>query len=66
MTAHSSNIETDEDTIGISQRDPNYYDFWNEPQTQQKVVETVQAFWEEHIRGKWESTEGNCASFAIF
>ncbi|GJE88268.1 D123 domain-containing protein [Phanerochaete sordida] len=45
--------------IGISQRDPNYYDFWNEPQTQRKVAEAVQNFWEEHIRGKWESTEGN-------
>jgi hypothetical protein len=47
-------------TIGISQRDPNYYDFWNEPQTQAKVVEAVQKFWQENIKGKWESTEGNC------
>lgn len=45
---------------GISQRDLNYYDFWNEPQTQNKVVEAVQKFWEENIKGKWESTNGNC------
>lgn len=45
--------------IGISQRDPNYYDFWNEPQTQSKVVDAVQKFWEDNIKGKWESTGGN-------
>ena len=46
--------------LGISQRDPNYYDFWNEGSTQAKVVEAVQHFWEENIKGKWESADGNC------
>lgn len=46
---------------GISQRDPNYYDFWNDSQTQSKVIEAIQTFWEENIKGKWESADGNCA-----
>ncbi|KAI0802046.1 D123-domain-containing protein [Irpex lacteus] len=45
--------------LGISQRDPNYYDFWNEPGTQAKVLEAVTRFWEENIKGKWEETDGN-------
>ncbi|KIP10224.1 hypothetical protein PHLGIDRAFT_66166 [Phlebiopsis gigantea 11061_1 CR5-6] len=49
----------EEKFLGISQRDPNYYDFWNEAQTQVKVVEAVKHFWEENIKGKWESTNGN-------
>ena len=57
-----ANVLADVYAAGISQRDPNYYDFWNEPQTQHKVVQAVQNFWEEHIRGKWESAEGNCMS----
>ncbi|KAI0373888.1 D123-domain-containing protein [Pilatotrama ljubarskyi] len=48
-----------ENLIGISQRDPNYYDFWNEPQTQEKVVNAVTDFWEKHIKGKWEQTQGD-------
>lgn len=47
---------------GISQRDPNYYDFWNEAGTQAKVLEAVTRFWEENIKGKWEETQGNCTS----
>ena len=46
---------------GISQRDPNYYDFWNERETQEKVVNAVTTFWENHIKGKWEQTQGDCA-----
>ncbi|OBZ71291.1 hypothetical protein A0H81_08731 [Grifola frondosa] len=45
--------------VGISQRDPNYYDFWNEPDTQSKVIEAVTAFWETKIKGKWEVTNGD-------
>ncbi|KDQ62388.1 hypothetical protein JAAARDRAFT_458771 [Jaapia argillacea MUCL 33604] len=39
--------------IGISQRDPNYYDFLNEESTQTRIAETVKRFWEDNIRGKW-------------
>ncbi|KAI0821995.1 D123-domain-containing protein [Trametes gibbosa] len=48
-----------ENLIGISQRDPNYYDFWNEQETQDKVVKAVSDFWATHIKGKWEQTQGN-------
>ncbi|KAG2358320.1 D123-domain-containing protein [Suillus spraguei] len=39
--------------IGISQRDTNFYDFMNEPQTQNKIVETLQTFWKEKIKSQW-------------
>lgn len=39
--------------IGISQRDTNFYDFMNEPQTQSKIVETLQRFWKDKIKSKW-------------
>lgn len=45
---------------GISQRDPNYYDFWNDSDTQRKVLAAVTTFWEENIKGKWEATRGEC------
>ncbi|KAI0689062.1 D123-domain-containing protein [Cytidiella melzeri] len=45
--------------LGISQRDPNYYDFWNEHGTQQKVVDALTRYWEENVKGKWEDTDGN-------
>ncbi|TFK83813.1 D123-domain-containing protein [Polyporus arcularius HHB13444] len=48
-----------ETLVGISQRDPNYYEFWNETETQQKVLAAVTTFWETHIRGKWEQTQGD-------
>ncbi|EIW59585.1 D123-domain-containing protein [Trametes versicolor FP-101664 SS1] len=48
-----------ETLIGISQRDPNYYDFWNEHETQEKVAAAVADFWETHIKGKWEQTQGD-------
>lgn len=48
-----------ETLIGLCQRDPNYYEFWNELETQNKVVEAIQSFWEGKIKGKWEATDGN-------
>lgn len=50
---------------GISQRDPNYYDFWNEHETQEKVAAAVADFWETHIKGKWEQTQGDCTSQSV-
>ncbi len=50
---------------GISQRDPNYYDFWNEHETQEKVATAVADFWEKHIKGKWEQTQGDCTSQSV-
>ncbi|KAJ3537029.1 hypothetical protein NM688_g6748 [Phlebia brevispora] len=48
-----------ESLIGISQRDPNFYDFWNDQATQAKVIDAITKFWEENIKGKWEQTGGN-------
>ncbi|CAL1695946.1 unnamed protein product [Somion occarium] len=48
-----------EQLIAISQRDPNYYDFWNEAGTKDKVLDAVTEFWEKNIKGKWAETNGN-------
>ncbi|KAK7469163.1 hypothetical protein VKT23_003654 [Stygiomarasmius scandens] len=40
--------------IGISQRDTNYYDFLNNPDTRSKIIETVQSFWTTNIRPVWK------------
>jgi len=48
--------------LGISQRDPNYYDFWNESATQSKVLEAVKTYWESNIKGKWQESDGDCAA----
>jgi len=45
--------------LGVSQRDPNYYDFWNEPSTRNKVLDAVIQVWQNNIKGKWEATDGN-------
>ncbi|KAF9472111.1 D123-domain-containing protein [Pholiota conissans] len=39
--------------LGISQRDTNFYEFWNVPETQQRVTTAVQDFWKEHIVPNW-------------
>lgn len=46
--------------IGISQRDPNYYPFLNETDMEHRIVEAIKNLWEEKVKGKWESTQGNC------
>ncbi|KAG1814981.1 D123-domain-containing protein [Suillus variegatus] len=43
--------------IGISQRDTNFYDFMNEPQTQSKILETLQRFWEDKIKSEWHGQQ---------
>ncbi|TFY59284.1 hypothetical protein EVJ58_g5872 [Rhodofomes roseus] len=48
-----------EKLLGISQRDPNYYDFWNESGTQSKVLDAVKTFWEDNIKGKWLEAGGD-------
>jgi len=39
--------------VGISQRDMNYYEFLNEPETQSKIVSCFGAYWAAHIKPKW-------------
>jgi D123 len=39
--------------VGISQRNMNYYEFLNEPETQNKIVSGFVAYWTEHVKPKW-------------
>ncbi|KAF9048298.1 D123-domain-containing protein [Hymenopellis radicata] len=41
--------------LGISQRDMNYYEFWNDPPTQGTIIGTVVRLWETVIKPKWSS-----------
>ncbi|KAF4583625.1 Cell division cycle protein 123 [Pleurotus pulmonarius] len=43
--------------IGISQRDTNYYEFYNDLQTQQKILIAVRELWEKSIRHAWDSIQ---------
>jgi len=42
---------------GFSQRDTNYYEFWNQQETRERVVTTVKEFWEQNIRDNWTSQQ---------
>ena len=37
----------------MSQRDTNYYEFLNEPETQSKILSSFVAHWTEHVKPKW-------------
>ncbi|KAH7873161.1 D123-domain-containing protein [Lentinula edodes] len=41
--------------LGISQRDTNYYDFLNDPDTQSKIMNTVVTFWKNKIQPQWKA-----------
>ncbi|KAJ7212158.1 D123-domain-containing protein [Mycena pura] len=43
--------------LGISQRDTNYYDFLNSEPSKTKIVSSVRDFWETKIRPKWQAPE---------
>ncbi|KAG2123314.1 D123-domain-containing protein [Suillus cothurnatus] len=47
----------DDARAGISQRDTNFYDFMIDPQTQNKIVETLQRFWKEKIKSEWHGQQ---------
>jgi len=51
--------------IAISQRDTNFYEFWNDPNTQAKVSSTIQGFWRSHILPKWSSSEDYIFDFLL-
>jgi D123 len=38
---------------GITQRDPSYYEFLNEPKTQESIRKAVLDFWKHKIRNTW-------------
>ncbi|KAH8998686.1 D123-domain-containing protein [Lactarius akahatsu] len=39
--------------VGISQRDTNYYEFLDEPETQRKILSSFIAHWAAHVQPKW-------------
>jgi len=43
--------------IGISQRDPNPYDYMLESNFKEKVKETISSFWKREILGKWATDD---------
>jgi len=42
--------------LGISQRDPNYYEYLNEPVTRETIITTLNNFWETNIKERWETS----------
>ena len=57
--------KTDLIYVAISQRDTNFYEFWNEPNTQAKVSLAIQDFWRTSILPKWTSSE-DCKKSSTF
>ncbi|TFK40581.1 D123-domain-containing protein, partial [Crucibulum laeve] len=51
--------------IAISQRDLNYYDFYNEPATQENIISSLKRFWGEKIKPKWENHEDYTFDFLL-
>ncbi|KAF8809564.1 D123-domain-containing protein [Phlegmacium glaucopus] len=51
--------------IAISQRDTNFYEFWNEPSTQTTVSLAIQDFWRTNILSKWTWSEDYIFDFLL-
>ncbi|KIY70583.1 D123-domain-containing protein [Cylindrobasidium torrendii FP15055 ss-10] len=44
----------DNNLIGITQRDMNFYEFWNDASTQTRIINTVKSIWNDTIKPKWK------------
>jgi hypothetical protein len=42
---------------GITQRDANYYDFLNDPETREKITTAVTEYWKSKIVPRWKANE---------
>lgn len=51
---------------GFSQRDTNYYEFWNQEETNMKVTSTVEEFWAQNIRDKWSGQQDCLYIFLVY
>lgn len=51
--------------VGISQRDTNHYDFLMELETQDKIVQTIQKFWEDKILPRWKGRQDYIFDFLL-
>ena len=47
-------------TTGKSQRDTNFYDHLQSPETRQKMCETVRGFWEDEVRDQHTAMGADC------
>lgn len=56
LSAYNSLIHKES---GITQRDMNYYEFWNDSSTQKVIIATVTTLLEKVIKPKWNS-EPDC------
>ncbi|KIL67823.1 hypothetical protein M378DRAFT_980458 [Amanita muscaria Koide BX008] len=43
--------------LGIAQRDTNYYEYLNDPETKGKLVSAVKTYWESKVRTRWKANE---------
>ncbi len=50
---------------GIAQRDTNYYDFLNDPETEEKIVTTLIEYWESKIVPRCKAND-DCTRFLSF
>jgi hypothetical protein len=50
---------------GISQRDTNYYEFLNQPETQRKIVSSFVEYWTKKIKQKWIAGPNTSCKFLI-
>ena len=50
---------------GVSQRDPNYYEYLNVPERHESIRKAVLDFWEHKIRHTWLGGK-NCTSCSLF
>ncbi|KAK0202553.1 D123-domain-containing protein [Desarmillaria ectypa] len=51
--------------IGISQRDLNFYDFWNDSTTQEKITTVIKEFWRTEVQPKWNFSEDYIFDFLL-
>ncbi|KAK0188651.1 D123-domain-containing protein [Armillaria mellea] len=49
----------------ISQRDMNYYDFWNDLTTQEKIISVITEFWQTEVLPKWNLSEDYVFDFLL-
>ncbi|KAF8631805.1 hypothetical protein AX17_005020 [Amanita inopinata Kibby_2008] len=40
--------------LGITQRDINYYEFLNEPRTKDTITSTIMSYWQTNIKTRWK------------
>ncbi|KAF8635993.1 hypothetical protein AX15_000155 [Amanita polypyramis BW_CC] len=43
--------------LGVTQRDTNYYDFLNEPETRENITTTMMQYWETKVKTRWKVNE---------